>query len=172
LSTLPALSFAGNPTPAEKAFFSQHVSDVIKLDARRLDAPAIAKVFSSPVYLVKVVRLEGDGEEIKEIAAARVGEKLVSMSVPGTDSDLPNFEKMLSPAFRLRTDADAVVLQEALDAVFPITMDRDRKVKAFRRAGNQWSFLRGEFFEDKLGYLFETDATGAVKSVKYRLRLP
>ncbi len=172
LSAVPALTSAAELTPAEKAFFEQHVADVIRLDAQRLDAPAVAKVFSSPMYLVKVMRLEGEGDELREIAVARLGDKLASLSVPGTDTDLPGFVKMLNPAFRLRTNADATTLQQALDAIFPIVTDSDRKMKGFRRAGNQWSFMRGEFFEDKLGFLFETDASGAIKSVKYQLRLP
>ncbi len=172
LSAIPALAAAADLTPAEQAFFAQHVSDVIRLDAKRLDAPELARVFSSPMYLVKVMRLEGEGDELREIAVARIGAKLVSLSVPGTDTDLPGFPQMLNPAFRLRTDADAAVLQAALDAIFPILMDSDRKLKGFRHAGNRWCFMRGEFFEDKLGFIFETDAGGAIKSVKYQLRLP
>ncbi len=171
-SALPLPSSGADLTPAEKTFFAQHVSDVIRLDARRLDAPAVARVFSSPMYLAKVMRLEGEGEEIQEIGVARVGEKLATLSRPSTDAEMPYLVKMLNPAFRLRSDADAAVLQQALDAVFPIVMDSDAKQKGFHHTGNQWRFVRGEFFEDKLGFLFETDAAGAIKSVKFQLRLP
>jgi hypothetical protein len=79
---------------------------------------------------------------------------------------------MLHPDFRLRTAADATTLQQALDVAYPIVMDRDKKTKTFRHAGHQWIFVRGEFFDSKSGYIFETDASGAITSVKYQLKLP
>ncbi len=172
LSVLPSLAFAGDLTPAERAFFDQHLADLIRLDAQRLDTPEVVRVFSAPVYAVKVVRLEADGEQSSDLVVARMGQKLVAVSRPGTDADMPELQKMLNPAFRLRTDADAAVLQQALDAMYPIVSDSDAKLKGFHRAGNQWKFVRGDFFEDKLGFLFETDAGGAITSAKFQLRLP
>ncbi len=172
LSALPVLLSASDLTPDEQAFFDKHTSDVIRLETQRLDAPAIVKVFSSPFYAVKVVLKVADGELSNDLIVARIGDNLVSVSRPGSDGDLPDLQKMLNPDFKLRTDADATTLQQALDAAYPILMDSDKKTKAFRRAGHSWIFVRGKFFDSKSGYIFETDASGAITSVKYQLKLP
>jgi hypothetical protein len=172
LSACPLLSSAGDLTPEERVFFDQHTADMMRLDTQRLDSPAMVKVFSAPFYGVKVVLKEADGEQSNDLVVARIGDKLVSVSRPSSDGDLPDFQKMLNPDFKLRTAADATMLQQALDAAYPIIMDSDKKNEAFRHAGSKWVFVRGEFFGSKSGYVFETDAGGAIKSVKYQLKLP
>ena len=172
LSALPVLLSASDLTPDEQAFFDHHRSDIMRLETQRLDDPAMVKVFSSPFYAVKVVLKLADGEQSSDLVVARIGDNLVSVVRPSTDGDLPDLQKMLNPDFRLRTAADATTLQQALDAAYPILMEGDRKTKTFRHAGNTWIFVRGEFFDSKSGYVFETDASGAITSVKYQLKLP
>jgi hypothetical protein len=172
LSALPALLPAGDLTPDEQAFFDQHLSDVVRFEKQRLDDPAMVKVFSSPFYAVKVVLKLADGEQSNDFVAARNGDNLVSVNRPGTDGDLPDLQKMLNPEFKLRTPADATLLQQALDTVYPIVMSNDQKLKTFRQAGKTWIFVRGEFFDAKSGFIFETDEDGAITSVKYQLKLP
>ncbi len=175
LSTLPVLLSARDLTPDEQAFFDKHMSDMIKirLETQRLDAPAIVKVFSPPIYTVKMIlEFVADSEVSSHLIVARIGDKLVSLSRPSGDDDLPDFQRMLNPDFKLRTDTDATTLQQALDAAYPIVSDDDKKAEAFRHTGHTWIFVRGDFIDSKLGYLFETDASGAIKSVKFLLRLP
>jgi hypothetical protein len=173
LATLPVVSSAADLTPDEQAFFDQHTSDFLRFETQRLDAPAMEKVFSTPFYAVKVVIKEGaDGEQRSSLVVARIEDKLVSVSSPSSDGDLPDLQKMLNPEFKLATPADAETLQEALDAVYPIVMDRDKKIRNFRRAGSQWMFVRGTFFDAKSGYIFETDGKGTITAVKYQLKLP
>jgi hypothetical protein len=172
LSALPVLLSARDLTPDEQSFFDKHTSDMMRLETQRLDAPAMVKVFSSPFYAVKVVLKYPDSEQSSDLVVARVGDSLVSVSRPSSDGDLPDFQKMFNPDFKLRTDADAKTLQQALDTAYPIISDSDKKSEAFRHAGHTWTFVRGDFFDSKLGYVFETDAGGAIKSVKFLLKLP
>ena len=62
--------------------------------------------------------------------------------------------------------------QAALDAVYPIIGNSDQKAKVFKHAGPQWKFVRGDFFEAKMGFLVTTDKSGAVTSVTYVMKLP
>lgn len=172
LSALPVLSTARDLTPDEQAFFAKHTSDLIRLDTQRLADPAFVQVFSSPFYTVKVVLKYADGEQSSDLIVARVGDSLVSVGRPSSDADLPDYLKLLNPDFKLRTDADAKKLQQALDTAYPIISDSDKKSEAFRHAGHAWTFIRGDFFDSKMGYIFETDAGGAIKSVKFLLKLP
>ncbi len=93
------------------------------------------------------------------------------MTRPSSDADLPDFAKMMNPEFRLASADDARTLQRALDAAYPIMGSEDQKAAANRRVGNQWIFVRGVFFDNKMGFIFETDATGAVTAVKFSLKL-
>ena len=100
---------------------------------------------------------------------ARVGDKIVAVTRPGTDGDAPVVMKLINPEFKLATDADAKTLQTALDAAFPIMMDDDKKLASFSHAKSDWTFIRGKFFEKKLGFIFTTDDKGKIVSVKFSL---
>jgi hypothetical protein len=171
-SAIPAVLSAGELTPAEKAFFDRHVSDLVRFEMETMDDLAIEQVFSTPFYKLEVLILLEGGDQNTKLIVTRVGDKLVSVTRPGTDGDLPEFQKLLNPAFKLRTNADAKMLQQALDVLFPLFMQSDKKARSFRRAGDTWIFARAEFDESKSGYIFTTDANGTIKSVKYQLRLP
>jgi len=162
----------GGLSPDEQAFLEKHGSDVVQLKPMKLADPALSKVFSTPFYSVLVVIKQSDGDETIDTIVARVGDKLVAISRPGSDADLPDFPKMLNPAFTLKTDDDARTLQQAMDVVYPISGDDNKKAEAFRHTGNQWLLTRGLFFDKKLGYIFDVDPGGAVKSVKFVLKLP
>jgi hypothetical protein len=169
----PRYSRADGLSADDQAFFDKHSSDVVKLDAKKLDTPAFVKVFSAPFFTVKVIIKQPDGDMSNDIVVARVGEKLVCVSRPGSDADLPDFVKMINPDFKLKSDDDAKTMQTALDAAYPIIgSDDDKKAEAFKHVGNQWIFIRGNFFQDKMGYVFDVDADGKIKSAKYMLKLP
>ena len=171
-ATAPALLSAAELTADEQAFFNRHTSDLVRLEPTRLDDPVLARVFSATFYAVQVVIKDADGEQSTGIKAIRLDDKLVPVGRPSTDCEPTDFLKLLNPAFKLRTDADAKALQQALDAAYPINSESDKRAETFRHAGRSWTFVRGEFFESKLGYIFETDAAGAIKSVKFTLKLP
>ena len=170
--SLPVLSSAGDLTPDEQAFFDQHKADFVRFEPQKLDDLALEKVFSAPFYTVKVIIKIADGEPMTSFNVARVGDDFVSMQRPGEDGDLPDFQKLLSPEFKLRTPADAKAMQQALNVLYPPMMESDKKLISFRRTGNRWIFVRGQFFDSKSGYIFETGEDGEIKSVKYQLKLP
>lgn len=158
----------------EQAFFDKQISNVIQIQPTRVNDASFLKVFSAPFYKVKITIKQGDGGmQTQDLVVARADDKLVSVDRPGTDGDLPAFAKMLNADFKLKTDDDAKALQDALDAIYPIVMDNDKKLEAVKHNGNQWTFVRGAFIGNKvLGFIFEVDPSGAVKSVKFSLQIP
>jgi hypothetical protein len=164
----------GGDLPAdEKAFLDQHFSDVIKIEPVRLSDPAVVKVFATPFYKLQVDIYDGEGGTSgNSVIVARRDDKLVAISRPSTDGDCPAIQKMFRPDFRLKNDDDARVLQAAFDAVFPIIGSSDQKAATFKHAGHQWIFVRGEFFEAKMGFVVTTDNSNAVTGVKFVLKLP
>jgi hypothetical protein len=172
LVVVPLLARGDGLPAGEQAFFDKNISNVVQIVPTRLNDPGFLKVFSTPFYTVKITIKQGDGEEDNSIIVARIDDKLVSVSQPGSDADLPDFAKMLSPDFRLKADDDAKALQAALDLAYPIIGDANQKVEAFRHSGTEWVFLRGVFFDTRMGYTFVVDADGTIKSVRYGLKLP
>ena len=103
-------------SPDEKAFFDKHLAEVVTVTPKRLTDAAVIKVFATPIYEIAVTVKDGDGgtSDQKQLAA-RVDDKLVGVTRPGSDGDYPAIQKMFSPSFTLLTDDDAKTLQAALD---------------------------------------------------------
>jgi hypothetical protein len=173
LGVVATRAWGGELAADEKVFLDQHFSDVIKIEPVRLSDPAVVKVFATPFYTLSVAIDDGSGgTSSNSVLVVRRDDKLVGISRPSTDGDCPEIQKMFRPDFRLKNDADALVVQTALDAVFPIIGSSDQKAKTFKHAGQQWKFVRGEFFEAKMGFVVTTDNSGAVTGVKFALKLP
>jgi hypothetical protein len=168
-----ARAWGAELTADEKAFLDQHVPDVVKTEYIRLSDPAVIKAFATPFYTVSIDIYDGEGgTSHNSVLVARRDDKLVGITRPSTDGDCPAIQKMFRPDFRLKNDEDARVLQAALDAVFPIIGSSDQKAKTFKHAGHEWKFVRGEFFDAKMGFVVTTDNSGAVTGVKFVLKLP
>jgi hypothetical protein len=163
----------GDGLPAdEQAFLDKHMNEVVAITPKRLNDAAVAKAFSAPVYELNIVMNMGDGgSSSQKQVAAKVDDKLIPVSRPGSDGDCPQIAKMVNPAFVLKTDDDAKTLQAAIDEVFPTVTDDDKKAVAFSHKGNTWMFYRGTFFQNKLGFVFTTDASGKVTAVAFSLKL-
>ncbi len=167
-----APSMAQSLTDEEKAFLDKHMSEVIKVEPARLNDAGFLKVFSALFYQVTISIKTDDGTQIQQVIVAHVGDALLSISRPSSDADMPNFVKMLNPDFKLKTDDDAKSMQAALDSAYPVITDDDKKAEKFRRTGNQWVFARGKFFNDDLGFVFQTDDSGTITSAKFTLKAP
>ena len=173
-TTLTQMALADGLPPDEQALFDKQISNVVEIQPTRVNESSFLKVFSAPFYKVKILIKQGDGgSSTQDLVVARIDNQLVSVDRPGTDEDLPTFPKTLNPDFKLKTDDDAKALQDALDRIYPFVMDSDKKLEAIKHNGNQWTFVRGNFMNGKvLGFIFEVDAAGAIKSVKFSLQIP
>jgi hypothetical protein len=131
------------------------------------------KVFAAPIYKVTITIDMGDGATSGDgLVAARVDDKFVPVSRPGSDGDCPAIQKMIRPDFKLVSDDDAKTVQAALDAVYPILGDQDKAAEKITHSGNEFTFSRGKFFDKLMGFVLTTDASGTVTGVKYVLKLP
>jgi hypothetical protein len=161
-------------SPDEQAFLREHLSEVVKVEPDRLADDAVVRVFATPIYRITVVVKEGDGATSTSSAiAARRGNELVAVSRPSTDGDYPEIQRMFRRDFKLTSEAAAETLQKALDVVYPILGGSDKAARGFRRDGKQqWTFVRGEFFDKQMGFVLTTDGSGSITAVRYVLKLP
>lgn len=161
-------AFAQATSPADQQFFNQHIDDFVTLKPTSLDNPALAKVFSGQFYNVEVIVTE---LRVK-VLVARAGSSLVQVTMPSTTEDMPSFQKLVKPEFRLKSDKDAHTLQDALDILYPISLgfgDEDAHAKTIKHVGNTWTFIRGKSFDHFNGFVFTTNADGVITNVKYLL---
>jgi len=156
-----------------KAFIGQHLSDVVKIDSNLIAAPAVTKVFGTPIYAMTVTIIDGDGgTQGNSLVFAKTDTKLIPLTRPGSDGDYPIIQKLFNSRFKLASNGDAETVQDALDLVFPFVNDQEKSARAFKHDGNQWTFVRGPFFDKQMGFVLTTDGNGMIVGVKYVLKLP
>lgn len=160
-------------SPADQAFLDKHMADVVKVTPRHVENAAVVKTFKAPIYELEITINQGDnGSSSQKQLAARVDDKLMALSRPGSTGDCPWLAAMIRPDFTLHGDADAKTMQDAFDLVFAPFTDDDKKNVAFRHKGHEWTFIRGKFFDKKLGFILTTDDQGKVISAKFSLEIP
>jgi len=153
----------------DQAFFDRQTSKFIKLQPQRLTGDAVGKVFNAILYKVSVVNSDGGSSNA---VVARKGDDIAIVTIPSTTTDMPDLVKLLKSDFTLKSDADAQVFQDALDTLYPIdtTFNKDDlNAKGIRHDGNQWTFVRGKFFDHFKGFIVTTDVGGKVTGVKWTL---
>ena len=161
-------AFAQVTTAADQEFFNQHIGDLVTLRPTSIDNPVLSRIFMARFFSVEVVVNGGSEKE----TVARQGSGLVQVSTPSTTASMPSFLKLFKPDFRLKSEDDAHGLQDALDVLYPISTDfgsDDVNAKTFKHSGNQWTFIRGKFFDHFKGFVITTDGTGFVTNVQYSL---
>ena len=170
---LSAGAFGQAVSAEDQAFIDRHVSEIVKITPTKLNDANVTKVFSAPFFKLDIQILDPDGSsEDNSVIASRVGDKLLNVSRPGTNMDLPDFAKMINSNFKLATEDDARTLQAAFDVLYPISSPDDQKAEGFKHAGNEWTFVRGKFFQHELGFVIETDGSGVITGGKFSLQLP
>jgi hypothetical protein len=170
LGSVISTASAADITPADKEFFEKNLNKIVKVTPKLLDQPAVSKVIAAKVYQTEVQV----GEVGMTMLLARSGDRLINISTPSTDMELPDLKALLDPKFSLTNDASAKTLEAAIDVLYPIMGfgDQAKKAKAIRHKGNEWILVRGKFFKDDSGFVFTTDAKGTITKVKYSLKLP
>ena len=172
-----ALAFSGTSAAAqtvpqdELAYIRAHMDQLVQLNPLRLDDAAVRAVFAAPIYLVRIIINDPNGNPTTSLMVARSGDSLVAISQPSEEGDCPDIHKLLKPGFKLTSAAAAATVQSALDAVFPVS-GPDAEARAIRHTGNEWTFVRGKFFDNGMGFVMRTDATGRITGVRWSLKLP
>jgi hypothetical protein len=73
--------------------------------------------------------------------------------------------------FYLKTEKDVLLLEGALDKLYPITDPEDLEFKSHIKSGNNWLFITGKFFDSKKGNKVTIDKNGRITMIKYDLNL-
>jgi len=163
----------------DEAAVAAEVKKMFKITSKatKLSSPAVEKVMEkgAAIYDTKVTITGPDGGSgIYNVKVIKKGSAITQFSSPSTTQKCPGLKQLIRKDFKLKTEQDTKTLEAALDVLYPISKafgERDKKAKAIIRKGTTVTFIRGEFFKNLKGYIFTTDAGGAIVSVDYSLRI-
>jgi len=161
----------------DEAFVAAEVCKMFKVTstAKELKSAAIKKVTDASIYDVKVRVTGPDGSPIGlSMKVVKRNKTVTELDSPNTNQSCPRVKTLINKTFKLKTEQDAKTLEAALDELYPISNSfggRDKKVKAIRRQGQTVTFVRSTFFKKLGGFVFETDANGAIMNVRYSLKI-
>ncbi len=162
---------AADVSPQDKAFFEKNYSKLVKIEPHPLASDALGKVFAAAFFSVDITF---SGSNYK-LVAARAGDDLKEVTLPSTDADMPDLKAIVKPAFKIAADADAKTFEAALDLLYPINPDfgpDDLKAKTIKHAGDEWTFVRGKFFDHFKGFVIKTNPDGTIAGIRYSLQIP
>ena len=173
------LARPGIVSAAVKKKIRAHFHGRIEANIQAVKLGDAAGIIEGKLVGVSPVFKSGDGVTARmegyEFALHIAGRKVTRMEdVQSVNNrkETPGVTALLKPGFKLKTDADAAKLEKLFDAVFPIPRHEAGDVKAVRKVGSGWRFVRGKFFRDEKGFVATTAADGAVESIVYHLKLP
>ena len=141
----------------------------ITVQPAQVKSPALEKVFTANFYKVKIVIKGGMSTTVS--MAMNQG-KAVKIEQNTTNMPMPVLQSILKKDFKLKTEADAKVFEEALDKLYPVSnFGRDSKLKQIKKTEKGWTFIRGKFFKNLKGFKLTTDGTGSVTAIDYSLEI-
>ncbi len=167
---------AAEDSSEEAAAVAAEVRKLFKVStaARKLESEALKKVTDAAIYDVDVTVKGPDGSSKSTVRVMKGSGGITALERPSTNQACPWLKDLIRETFKLKTEEDAKTLEAALDTLYPVS-DRfggaDKKAKAIKKGMNRFVFVRGEFFKDLKGFVFETDESGGISSVKYSLKL-
>ncbi len=137
-----------------------------------IQSPIFTKIYAAAFYEVSS-KLEG-GDNMMASAktiVARIQNNVFLLEATTTTRPMPMFLSTIKKDFRITKDEDAALFENTLDRLFPIGGfgDRDQKSKAFRRTKESVTFIRGEFFEKRKGFVLTLGPSGTITGITYSL---
>jgi len=150
-------------SPKEQASVEGTIREMISTDTKLVANDAVEKVFG---------RLAATRLEFRKASGVthRIELKFVLKDETAVEVDRDKLASAVKETFLLKDDASAKDFEAALDAMYPIRAG-DVKLKAIERDDEKWIFVRGDFADDKKGFIVTTDKTGKITDVDYTLRI-
>ncbi len=161
--------YAQSLSGEEKTSIQTVIHKMIQIDAVKIGSPAMEKIFAGTFYTVKLARKTPNGTTgMGKLLLAKVNDRFVEAEGTQTNRPMPNLKSTFRKKFRLNSQKDAELLQEALDRIYKITSSSDKEAKTILHKGDEWIFVRGKFFKKKKGFIFKV-ADGVITKIQYSL---
>jgi hypothetical protein len=130
---------------------------------QKIDSDTLAKVFKGNFYLVDPkISLEDQEGTYSCRKLISINEGVIKEII---DSSIVILVK---ENFLLKNEEDVIIFETALDKLYPL-QEEDKEYKEHLKSGNNWYFIRGEFFGAKSGYKVTINQDSKITGIVYDL---
>jgi len=162
----------GGLTAADHKAVEAEVYKRIKVTAKPITAKAVAAVFDAKFIEVEIRVPQSGGHSTSDLTLVKQGDAFIEIEQTSTSQAMPKLTSLVGKKFKLADDASAALFEAALDALYPISkFGDDKDHKAVTQKGKTWHFVRGEFFDDKKGFVVTTDNAGKITDINFKLKM-
>jgi len=155
-------------TQKEISGIDAYINKKISFDRKRVESTILPKVFEAVFYDVKINYHFTDGKSFKTIMLVKGKSGIVEIEECSSTGGMPALQSIIKKDFKIKSDADSLLFEEALDVLYPLG-GFDKKKKERYKIGNDWYFIRGTFFSNKKGFIVSVNEKGNITKIKYDL---
>ena len=156
-----------------KETLQQKLSKMLFVDVETLQGEMISTVFDGTLMKISLGKKSSNASQKMPLFAAPLGVQendVVEFEDLSTSVECPKIASFVRSDFLLKDDAAAKVFEQALDQVWKVSTF-DKEHKRIKHEGNEWTFVRGDFFKEFKGFIVTTDESGKVVNVAYSLSI-
>jgi len=156
--------------PADNMLIDKYIGSVLSIDKVKIASDTLAKVFVGAFYEFSPIVTMAYGVAACGTYKVLIMNGQLSLMEEATSTKrLDNLMALVRKDFSIKNEGDAKVFQTALDKLFPIVWDGDLKDKTFFKKDGKWYFIRGEFFDNKKGFVITLDANAKISAIDFDL---
>jgi len=173
LSCIPLIISAQNIPASDNLLIDKFTQSVTIFEKVKIVSDTLQKVFPCTLYKVSVfMTVDKDNSFAcgSYILAIKDG-KLTELQQPSTNKQLDQMLSIMSKTFTVKNEADARVFETALDKIYPILIGSDNEYKEHFKKANKWYFVRGGFFEERMGFVLTLDQNSKVTSIEFNMEI-
>jgi hypothetical protein len=157
--------------PADNLLIDKYINSILTIDKVKLSSDTLAKVFEGAFYeFSPIVTMNNSVAACGTYKVLILNGQLSLIEDVGTTIRLDNLLPLVREDFSIKNEGDAKIFETALDYIYPITWDADLKDKKFFEKDGKWYFIRGDFFDNKKGFVITLDANSKISAIDFDLK--
>jgi hypothetical protein len=161
---------AQNIPPADNLLLDKYINSVLTIDKVKISSDTLAEVFEGAYYeFSPIVTMNNSVAACGTYKVLILKGQLSLMEEVGTTQRLDNLLLLVRKDFSIKNAGDAKIFETALDKIYPINWDADLKDKKFFKKDGKWYFIRGDFFDNKKGFIITLDANSKISAINFDL---
>jgi hypothetical protein len=149
----------------------KYINSILTIEKVKITSDTLAKVFKGNFYdVTPTATFENGSANFGNYKLVILDGKISILEDLGTTQKAEKLFSLLREDFYIRNEKDAKMFETALDYVYPIGYSGNLKYKMFLKKDGKWYFIRGDFFDDRLGFIVTLDANSKITAIDYDLR--
>jgi hypothetical protein len=148
----------------------KYINSILTIEKVKITSDTLAKVLKGNFYdVTPTATFENGSANLGNYKLAILDGKISLLEDLGTTQKAETLFSLVREDFYIRNVKDAKMFETALDYIYPITYSGNLQYKKFLKKDGKWYFLRGDFFDDLLGFIVTLDANSKISAIDYDL---